>query len=53
MAKKFVIQTPRGSIYTVNGKGGNVTARIEWNKNFSNQKGILYLDSGEYFKVYE
>lgn len=38
MAKKFVIQTPRGSIYTVNGKGGNVTARIEWNKNFSNQK---------------
>lgn len=22
-------------------------------KNFSNQKGILYLDSGEYFKVYE
>ena len=38
MAKKFVIQTPRGAIYTTNGKGGKVTARIEWNKNFSNEK---------------
>ena len=22
-------------------------------KNFENQKGVLYLDSGEYFKVFE
>lgn len=34
MAKNFKIQTPRGSIYTTGGKGGSVTARLEWNKGF-------------------
>ena len=38
MAKKFVIQTPRGSIYTVNGKGGKATARIEWDKDFPKER---------------
>lgn len=38
MAKKFVIQTPRGAIYTVNGKDGKTTAKLEWDKNFSNEK---------------
>lgn len=37
MAKKFVIQTPRGSIYTTNGNGGKVTAKLEWNKSFSKE----------------
>lgn len=32
--KKFVIKTPRGSIYTVTTKGGKTTARLEWNPGF-------------------
>lgn len=38
MAKKFVIQTPRGAIYTANGKGGKTTAKLEWNKDFSKKE---------------
>lgn len=37
MARKFVIETPRGSIYTTGGKGGSVTAKLEWNPNFSRE----------------
>ena len=37
MARKTVIKTPRGSIYVSNGKNGQVTARLEWDKNFSNE----------------
>ena len=32
--KKTVIQTPRGCVFTTNGKGGKATARLEWNKDF-------------------
>lgn len=38
MAKQFRIDTPRGSIYTVNGKGGKVTAKLEWNENFPRER---------------
>ena len=38
MAKNFKIQTPRGAIYTTGGKGGSVTAKIEWNPDFSKEK---------------
>ena len=38
MAKNFKIQTPRGAIYTTGGKGGSVTAKIEWNPDFSKGK---------------
>lgn len=34
MAKSFKIKTPRGSIYTTGGRGGTVTARLEWNPGF-------------------
>lgn len=34
MAKREAIKTPRGTIFTVNGKGGKVTAKLEWNQNF-------------------
>lgn len=30
----FEIKTPRGTVFTVNGKGGKVTAEIEWNPGF-------------------
>jgi len=30
-----------------------INSYVDIIKNFKNQKGILYLDSGEYFKVYE
>ena len=32
--KKFVIKTPRGTIYTQASKGGKVTAQLEWNPGF-------------------
>ena len=28
--KKFVIETPRGAIYTTKTKDGTVTAKLEW-----------------------
>jgi len=31
----------------------NINSYLEVMKRFENKKGILYLDSGEYFKVYE
>lgn len=35
MAKReFKIETPRGCIFTVNGKGGKETAKLEWNEGF-------------------
>ena len=36
-ARRFVIRTPRGSIYTFSGRNGRVTARIEWNPGFSSE----------------
>lgn len=30
----FNISTPRGTAYSVNGKGGTVTAKLEWNSGF-------------------
>ena len=40
--KKFVIKTPKGTIYTQASKGGKVTARLEWNPGFepSMEKGF-------------
>lgn len=40
--KKFVIKTPRGTIYVQASKGGKVSARLEWNSNFapSMEKGF-------------
>lgn len=32
--KKFIIETPRGAIYTQASKGGKVSARLEWNPSF-------------------
>lgn len=32
--RKNVIETPRGVIYTSGSKGGSVTAKLEWDKNF-------------------
>lgn len=49
--KKFVIKTPRGTIYTQASKGGKVTARLEWNPGFepSMEKGFenaqVFVDS--------
>ena len=36
--KEFIIESPRGGIYTSKNKNGNVTARIEWSKNFVPKK---------------
>ena len=30
--KEFRITTPRGSVFTVTGKNGSTTARLEWHR---------------------
>lgn len=35
--KKFVIKTPRGSVYTLTSKNGRTTSRIEWNPGFEQE----------------
>ena len=37
MARAFKIQTPRGSIYATGGRGGRVTAKLEWNPGFGSE----------------
>lgn len=34
MSKDIRIETPRGTLYHTSGRGGRVTARLEWNKGF-------------------
>lgn len=34
MAKGFKIETPKGTVYTAKGKGGEMTARLKWNEGF-------------------
>ena len=43
--KKFIIQTPRGSIYTQASNGGKVTARLEWNPGFSSEMASNFSDA--------
>lgn len=40
--KKFVIKTPRGTIYTHSSNGGKVTAELKWEPGFANsmEKGF-------------
>lgn len=41
-AKRFKIETPRGTIYTNNSKGGRVTARLEWNPGFGPEESARF-----------
>lgn len=36
--KEFRITTPRGSVFTVTGKNGSTTARLEWAPGFAQKK---------------
>lgn len=36
--KDFRITTPRGSVFTVTGKNGSTTARLEWAPGFAQKK---------------
>lgn len=38
MAGGFKIETPKGTVFTTTGKNGKITARLEWNKNFSPER---------------
>ena len=38
MAGGFKIETPKGAVFTTTGKNGKITARLEWNKNFSAER---------------
>ena len=39
--KEFRITTPRGSVFTVTGKNGSTTARLEWAPGFAQSGGIF------------
>lgn len=50
--KEFRITTPRGSVFTVTGKNGSTTARLEWAPGFAQKKAEgfsraqAFVDSG-------
>lgn len=37
MSGNFKIETPRGTVYTVNGKNGKATAKLEWKEGFGRE----------------
>ena len=46
--KKFVINTPRGSIYTTTTKNGTVTARLEWAPGYAAKKAKGFTSAQEF-----
>lgn len=46
--KKFIVKTPRGSIYTQSNKGGKITARLEWNPGFAPDKEAGFAKAQEF-----
>ena len=52
--ERFLITMNDGNyVYLTLNKFNKINHYIEIIKEFNNKKGILYLDSGEYFKVIE
>lgn len=52
--ERFLLTMTDGNyVYLTLYKFNSINSYIDIIKNFQNQKGILYLDSGEYFKVME
>lgn len=51
---RFLLAMQDGNyVYLTLGRFKNINEYVDIIKKFENKKGILYLDSGEYFKVYE
>lgn len=46
--KKFIIKTPRGTIYTQASRGGKVTAKLSWNSGFSSSMGKAFGNAQEF-----
>lgn len=46
--KKFVIQTPRGAIYTTKTKNGTVTAKLEWTPGYAQKKAKDFTKAQEF-----
>ena len=46
--KKFVIETPRGAVYTTTGKNGKVTAHLEWAPGFGPKKANEFTKAQEF-----
>ncbi len=45
--KEFRITTPRGAVFTVTGKNGSTTARLEWAPGFAQKKsGGIFKGAG-------
>ena len=52
--ERFLITMSDGNyVYLTLNKFNKINHYVEIIKEFNNKKGILYLDSGEYFKVFE
>lgn len=48
MAREIKIDTPRGTIYTAHGKGGNVTAKLEWKEGFGRSESEKFDKKQQY-----
>ncbi len=46
--KKFVISTPRGSVYTATTKNGTVTAKLEWTPGYAAKKAKDFTSAQEF-----
>lgn len=46
--KKFVVKTPKGTIYTYASKNGKVTAELEWSPDFAPQKEKGFENAQEF-----
>ena len=44
--KEFRITTPRGSVFTVTGKNGSTTARLEWAPIRTEKSGGIFKGAG-------
>jgi cell division septal protein FtsQ len=52
--ERFLLTMNDGNyVYLTLSHFDKINSYVDIIKNFENQKGILYLDSGEYFKVYD
>lgn len=44
----FQISTPRGEIFQIKGKGGNTTAKLEWNPGYGEKKAADFSKAQEF-----
>lgn len=46
--RNFAIMTPRGVVYTIHGRNGKMTCRLDWNKNMPRSMGQKFSRAQKY-----